>query len=208
MSGPSPVLMAPLLLEALAARRGAPGCRVERLGMGPGRAQAAAARLQGSIPSGSPAVVLGVAGALVEGARPGEVVVASELSSTTGGSSVPLRSAAEVAELLSLAGLSVLQAPVVSSPTIVSGAQARLDAASGGAVAVDMESYWCLPLSADRPFAVVRVVLDIPGRDLWSPASLPAAAFAFRALVRSARALARWSPAGAFEPYYQKVGDL
>ena len=208
MSGLDPVLLAPLRLEALAARRGAPACRVERLGMGPARAKAAIARIACSIPPGSPAVVLGVAGALVEGTHPGDVVVASELSSTEGGARVPLASAPEVAALLSQAGLSVREVPVVSSPTIVNGAGARREASSGGAVAVDMESYWCAPLAAERPFAVVRVVLDLPGRELWSPASLPAAAVAFRTLVRSARALARWSPAGAGEPRFQKVGDL
>lgn len=206
--GGGPVILAPLRIEALAARRGAGGLAVERIGMGPVRATAARARLDRSLAPGRPVVLLGVAGGLIAGIRPGEVVVASSLGSTTGADTVPVDAGEQVASLLAQAGLVVHHAPIVSSPAIVSGEAARHEASVRGFVAVDMESYWCEPLARSRPFAVVRVVLDVPGRDLRSLATLGAGLRAYRSLARAARALRRWSPLGVNGSTLLEVGDL
>ena len=54
----------------------------------------------------------------------------------------------------------------VRSPAV--GA-ARESLGRTGALAVDMESVWLAPGAAGRPLAVVRVVLDSPGRELANP---------------------------------------
>ena len=203
----APVFLAPLRIEARAARRGAGATAVERIGMGPARATAARARLEMSLARGRPVVLIGLAGALVAGVRPGDVVVASSLS-TTGTGPVALSAGEEVAALLEASGLTVHHRPVVSSPVIVSGDAARQAAAAGGAAAVDMESYWCEPLARSRPFAVVRVIVDVPGRELWSPSTLRVGIRAYRSMVVAARALRQWSPVSVDGSAFLEVGDL
>ncbi|MDA8292358.1 MAG: hypothetical protein M0Z33_11880 [Actinomycetota bacterium] len=205
---PGPVFLAPLRVEASAARLGAGSAGVERIGMGPARATAARARLERALPAGCPVVVIGLAGALVDGLAPGDVVVARSLSATTADQRVDLVHGGEVARILSTAGLRVHHEPVVSSPSIVSGDASRRAAAAGGAVAVDMESFWCEPLARSRPFAVVRVVIDVPGRELWSPWTVRSGARAYRSMVSAARALRRWSPVSVDGSALQEVGDL
>ncbi len=202
-----PVFLAPLRLEARAARRGAAHERVERIGMGPARASVARARLDRSLPKGLPVVLLGLAGALVEGVDPGDIVVASTLELAHGSQPVSLAYGPDATAVLEGAGLTVRCAPVVSSPSLVSGTDARGELAASGAVAVDMESYWCAPLARARPFAVVRVVLDVPGRDLWSPATAFTSARAYRSLVRCARALRHWTPVSVDGSTFLEVGD-
>jgi 4-hydroxy-3-methylbut-2-enyl diphosphate reductase len=153
-------------------------------------------------------VVLGLAGALVAGIEPGELVVASTLGSTGGGESLPVAAGEQVAALLGRAGLTVHHAPLVSSPAIVKGESARSDAAAKGAVAVDMESFWCEPLARSRPLVVVRAIVDVPGRDLRSVATLGAGVRAYRSLVSAARALRHWSPVSVNGGTLLEVGDL
>lgn len=203
-----PTFLAPLRIEALAARRGAGGSRVDRIGMGPARASAARARLERTLVAGSPVVLLGLGGGLVPDLVPGEVVVAATVELAGGGQPVAVPCGADVTAILAAAGLRVRCAPVASSAAIVSGTEARRDIAGHGAVAVDMESYWCTPLARTHPFAVVRVVLDVPGRDLWSPATALSSSRAYRSLVRVARALRHWSPVSVDGSNLLEVGDL
>jgi 4-hydroxy-3-methylbut-2-enyl diphosphate reductase len=59
-----------------------------------------------------------------------------------------------------------------------------------------MESVWLAPAAAGRPFAVLRVVLDTPERELSRPlATLTGGLAAWRALRRAAPALALWARA-------------
>jgi 4-hydroxy-3-methylbut-2-enyl diphosphate reductase len=69
--------------------------------------------------------------------------------------------------------------------------RARAALAATGAVAVDMESAWLAAAAADpdRPLAVVRAVLDGPGRELADPRP------ALRALRAAAPVLAEWAAA-------------
>jgi nucleoside phosphorylase len=190
----APLFLVPLGLEARAVSRGAGAENVERIGMGPVKSTAARVRVARRVSDGRPLVVLGVGGGLVAGMSPGDVVVATSVQITNQEPSIQLSYAPEVAGLLRTAGLNVVEAPVISSPKIISGDADRRAAAAFGAVAVDMESYWCAPLSARHPFAVVRVLLDTPEYELFSP-RIPATVLrAWRSLSRGARSLRAWRP--------------
>ncbi len=68
--------------------------------------------------------------------------------------------------------------------------------AGEGALAVDMESAWLARAAGERPFAVLRVVLDAPAREIHRPlATLAGGLAAWRALRRAAPALALWARA-------------
>jgi hypothetical protein len=57
-----------------------------------------------------------------------------------------------------------------------------------------MESVWLAPADGDRPFGVVRVVLDSPEHELLRPQAVGGALRAARALRRVAGALHDWVP--------------
>jgi len=83
--------------------------------------------------------------------------------------------------------------PVASADHLVRGAE-RAALAAQGALAADMESAWLAPAAAGKPFAVLRVVLDTPDRELSGPlATLAGGLTAWRALRRAAPALALWA---------------
>jgi len=199
----SPVFVVPLRFEAFAVRRGlrrdldrsARRAAVELVGMGPARAIAAQARLERTWAPDQPVVLTGFAGALVPELRAGDVVVATGVRAASDGSSIELPASSEIAALLRKAGCSVHEGTVVSSAAVVSGSEARALLAETGALAVDMESVWCAPLVRTHPFAVVRVVVDGPGREIRSLSVVPAGVRAMRSLATVARVLQHWSPA-------------
>ncbi|HTX00338.1 MAG TPA: hypothetical protein VMD59_16275, partial [Acidimicrobiales bacterium] len=196
--GPPPLFLAPMRLEELFVRRGARRAEVTRIGIGPVRATAARVRLARSLPPGRPVVLVGLGGGLRRGQRPGDIVVASELSSIDSDETVALHGADEVAQRLEGSGLRrVTVAPVVSSARIVHGDEAREKAAARGALAVDMESLWCASLAREHPFAVVRVLIDVPGTELSLLAKPGAMIGACRRMLLAARALEHWGPAAA-----------
>ena len=123
--------------------------------------------------------------------RPGDVVVATEVRGPAGViecSSDPL-----VAALAAMGIPRVHAGPVVSVDHLVRGVE-RAALAGTGALAADMESAWLAPAAAGRPFAVLRVVLDTPEREIHRPlATLAGAVTAWRALRRAAPALALWA---------------
>ncbi len=83
--------------------------------------------------------------------------------------------------------------PVASADHLVRGAE-RAALAGEGALAADMESAWLAPGAAGRPFAVLRIVLDTPEREIDRPlATLAGGLVAWRALRRAAPALALWA---------------
>lgn len=203
---PPPLLLAPMRVEELAVRRGvrrapvAPraagsgAAEVQRIGIGPVRATAARVRVAASLAPGRPVLLVGLGGGLRAGQRPADVIVASSLSSVDSDETVPLGRAEEVAELIQRAGAPrVSVAPVVSSARIVHGA-ARRAAAERGAAAVDMESLWFGPLAQRHPFAVVRVLIDVPGVELSLLARPGALIASVRRLALCAEALAGWAP--------------
>jgi 4-hydroxy-3-methylbut-2-enyl diphosphate reductase len=185
------LVIAPLRIECAAVRRGLPGAQVLRSGSGAARARSTALRAA-RIPAGAVAVA-GFCGAVVGGLRAGDVVVASEVRGPAGVTAC--ESAPLVAALAALGIARVHAGPVVSADHIVRGAERQV-LAGEGALAVDMESAWLAPAAAGRPFAVLRVVLDTPTREIYRPlATLAGAVAAWRALRRAAPALALWARA-------------
>jgi 4-hydroxy-3-methylbut-2-enyl diphosphate reductase len=182
------VVAAPLGVEAHALRRGLPGGMVVRAGL---RARYRH-RVATALCERDPAVlaVAGVAGALVPGLRPGDVVVASEVRSARGVLDCP--SAPMVAAALRRAGLTPHIGPIVESDKVVDGA-GRDPLAATGAIAVDMESARLLEVAGQRPSTVVRVVVDTPRQPLLHPASLPGGVVALARLSRIGPVLRQWA---------------
>ena len=180
------LVAAPLRIEARALRRGAPGVRVVRTGMGPERSRRAVARLR-SDPA-ERVIVAGFCGALEATLVPGQVVVASELR---GRARQLLEVPPGLVEALEREGLEVRVVPLASVPRAVRGGD-RLALRASGAQAVDMESVWLAACAVGRPFAVVRVVLDGPRHELLRPAFARNLLRAARSLRSVARALDLW----------------
>lgn len=186
-------MLAPLTVEALALRWGlreASEARVVRTGAGPRRSQAAALQLTGS-PDRTLAVA-GVCGGVDPELRTGDVIVASELQGGKG--THKLTNPEALVEALRALGTVAQLGPIRSEGHIVREAErARLRAA--GAIAVDMESRWLAEAAGDRPFAVLRVVVDTPQRELLRPATISNGIRALATLRRIAPALEAWSKA-------------
>lgn len=183
------LVIAPLRIERAAVRRGLPEALVLRSGMGAARARSTAL-VAARIPAAAVAVA-GFCGAVAGGLLPGDVVVASEVRGPAGVTrcaSGPL-----VAALAALGIERIHVGPVASVDHLVRGAERRV-VAGEGALAVDMESAWLAPAAVGRPFAVLRVVLDTPAREIYRPlATLAGGVAAWQALRRAAPALALWA---------------
>jgi 4-hydroxy-3-methylbut-2-enyl diphosphate reductase len=194
-------IAAPLRFEAWALRRGATRPRVVVTGMGRRRAIDGGRRLRELAyrDRRMALAIAGVGGGLRRDGEPGTVVVADEVRTADGSRPpVSLPGASVVAAALRRRGLAVVVGPVVSSPRLVHGA-ARLDLAATGAVAVDMESAWLLDAigtkNDPRRFAVVRVLVDTPTRELFSPAIVDHARQAARHLGVMGSVLEQWAAA-------------
>ena len=184
------LLLVPMAVEAAALRRAVPGAAMLRTGVGPARAATAAVKASRLV--GGAVAVGGFCGALTDELRPGDIVVASEVRGPQG-QGVRCSSEALVAALRERGLQRVFAGPVVSADHVVRGAE-RAILAAGGALVVDMESAWLAPAAAGRPFAVLRVVLDTPARELTRPlATLVAGITAWRALRRAGPALGAWA---------------
>jgi 4-hydroxy-3-methylbut-2-enyl diphosphate reductase len=181
------VIAAPLRTEHAALRGTAAGARVERTGRGPHRSLTWVS----SRPAG-PVLVAGVAGALQAGLRPGDLVVASEV--TDGSTRIPSDSAPLLAGALARHGLRAHVGAVFTSAGIATGAARRRLAASG-ALAVDTETLVLATGAAGRPFAAVRAIVDTPDHPLVSPATVFRGLAALRALRAAGPALAEWTAA-------------
>jgi 4-hydroxy-3-methylbut-2-enyl diphosphate reductase len=181
-------IAAALRVEAWALRRVVTGARVVRTGMGPRRSLRALARLRAE-PAAALAVA-GVCGALDARFAPGDVLAASALLGPDG-ERIALDAAPLVAALARI-GIAAHPAVIAGVPTLAAGGR-RGALRARGADAVDMESFWLAGAAAGRPFAVLRVVLDGPRRELWRP-DLPLRTFAvLRRLRAAAPALATWA---------------
>ena len=187
-------VLAPLRLEARALRRGDPSLQVVRTGAGPIRAARAVAAL-GRAGTPSALAVAGVAGGLVPGIEPGTVVVADRVLSADGTEVAQLPSAGLIASELRAIGLPAVVGPVISTPRVVHGDEARAALARTGAVAVDTETAYALGARWDIPIAVIRVVADTPERELRSPATIGGGLVALRNLRAAAPTLAAWASA-------------
>jgi 4-hydroxy-3-methylbut-2-enyl diphosphate reductase len=185
------LVIASLRIERAALRRGLPDVPVLRCGMGAARARATALVAAGI--SADVVAVAGFCGAVGDDLRAGDVVVASEVRGPEG--ITRCASGPVVAALATLGTERVQVGPVACVDHLVYGRQ-RAVLAGEGVLAVDMESAWLAPAAAGRPFAVVRVVLDTPAREIYRPvATLVGGLRAWRALRRAAPALAIWARA-------------
>lgn len=184
------VVCAPLRLEARNLRSGLGRGTVLRTGLGPRRSVRAGASLQRR---GFDALaVVGVGGALAEGLRPGDVVVATEIRG--GRQAIRCPSAELLAADLRKCGFRTHTGPITTTDHVVGGRE-RADLAATGALAVDMESAALAEVAGERPVAVVRVVVDTPSRPLLRPLTARSGWAAMRTLRRLGPSLERWGAA-------------
>ena len=184
------LVAAPLRLEAILISSAARGALVRKTGMGPDRAKSAAGQLAGD--AAARLLVVGFCGGLDEESVPGEVIVAEEVyaASDEGHTEGRVRCelAGELVRGLTGRGMKVRVGNVVCVSRLALG-ERRAELHAGGAIAVDMESVWLAGAAGERPFGVVRVVLDSPRHELMRPQAIGGALRAARALRRVAGAL-------------------
>jgi 4-hydroxy-3-methylbut-2-enyl diphosphate reductase len=189
---PDLLLIAPLRLEVSALRSAGPRALVARSGMGPARARRFGARAR-RLP-GRAVAIAGFGGALTQIA-PGELLVAEGLIGE--GDSLVLPEGQRVAANLRAAGLRVHLGAIVTTSRLV-GRRGRRRLARTGARGVDMESLWLANASEGRPLAVVRAVVDAPGRELYRPLmTVTGALHPRRALARAGPVLVQWAAEAA-----------
>ncbi len=184
------LVAAPLRVDAALIASAARGALVQKTGMGPARAREAAAGLGAR--AAERMLVLGFCGGLDEASAPGEVIVAEEVYAAPDENHpeprVRCELAAELVGQLTGLGMKVRVGNVVCVSKIAVG-ERRAELRATGAIAVDMESVWLAAGAADRPFGVVRVVLDIPSHELLRPQAVGGALRAAIALRKVAGAL-------------------
>jgi 4-hydroxy-3-methylbut-2-enyl diphosphate reductase len=190
------LIAAPLAVEAMAVRSGAPGVRVVRTGMGPRRAARAAARIERE--PADVIAVAGVCGALDPSFEPGDLVVASTLIGPDR-ARIELSSAG-LAAALERAGLRVHSGAIACVARLSDGQPRAELARRTGACAVDMESIWLAPAAAGRPFVVLRAVSDGPRHAFWRPAIVTQGLAALRSLRKAAPVLAAWAAEVSLSP--------
>jgi nucleoside phosphorylase len=183
-------VLAPLSIEALMLRSGLREARVIRTGAGPKRSQSAALRLAGS--PDSALAVAGVCGGVDPELQPGDVIVASELQGGRGAHK--LTNPEALVDAIRALGTTAQLGPIRSEGHIVRGAE-RERLLEGGAIAVDMESRWLAEAAGERPFAVLRVIIDTPHHELLRVSTIPHSLRALATLRRIAPALEAWSQA-------------
>ena len=181
-------VLAPLSIEAIALRLGLRDARVVRTGLGTQRARAAARRLSTS--ADRALAVAGVCGALDPALAPGDVIVASELLGGAG--ALKLADAEALVEGVRALGARARLGAILSVDHTARGPE-RERLCETGAIAIDMESRWLAEAARGRPFAVLRVVVDTPDRELLRPGVLVDGARALATLRRIAAALETWS---------------
>jgi len=185
------LVFAPLRLEASAVRRGlrAPASRVRRTGMGATRA-AKSVRDSNPGPFGA-MIVMGTAAGVSPDLRPGDLVVATEVSD--GSSTVTLPGADLLAAELRRAGLPARAGKLATVPMLVRSSQ-RAKLAAQGFLAADMETAALLGAAeADRPRAVIRAISDSG----VGPGMVTGGLAALRALRLAAPVAERWAAACA-----------
>jgi 4-hydroxy-3-methylbut-2-enyl diphosphate reductase len=178
------LICAPLAIEARALRRGVPGAVVFRTGL--------RARRTPALDGYGALAVAGFGGALDTGLRPGDVLVATEVR--FGDRRLPCAAAGLLARELTRAGVHVQTGPLITVGHLVREPERRRLSRTG-ARAVDMEAGPLLAAAAGLPAAVVRVIVDTPGRPVLSAATLTGGLAARRTLRRIGPALVSWSKA-------------
>lgn len=184
----------PLRAERAALGRRAPGAL--RVGRGPRRAAAVAARLPSILDGGGYAglLVTGTCGGLTDDLVPGDLVAATAVVGA--GAAVRCADPRPLAGALRAAGHTVHVGLVRTATHVVDGAE-RAELAATGALAVDTESAVLAAGAAGRPVLVVRAVSDSPQHPLRSLGIVRNGLSALRSLRAAAPLLADWSVAAA-----------
>jgi 4-hydroxy-3-methylbut-2-enyl diphosphate reductase len=140
--------------------------------------------------AGGPVLVAGVAGALGNDLRPGDLVVADEIRGA--GEPIPSHASPFLVGALRRAGLRVHHGPVVTTPRIVDAPDARRALAADGALVVDTESALLASAAPAGQAAVIRAVVDTPDHRLLRPGTLIRGPKALWALRRAAPVIDAW----------------
>jgi 4-hydroxy-3-methylbut-2-enyl diphosphate reductase len=185
------LVLAPMLLEANAVRRGLtrPTSQVLKAGVGRSRASKVAIDSQHDALR-RPVAVMGTAAGLDDSLRPGDLVVATEV--TDGRESIPLPGAILLVTELRRAGLRAHAGKVVTVSRLVKPAD-RPKLAAGGAIAADMESLALVQAAAGRPVAVIRAVSDAG----FGPGIVTGGIAALKSLRQAAPVAEKWAAACA-----------
>jgi len=190
------LVLAPLRFEARAVRRGLrePASRVVRVGMGAAKAarlSAAGRVVEKKQPASFGAmIVMGTAAGVAPDLKPGDLVVATEV--TDGTSVVELPGADLLAAELRRAGLRARAGKMATVPFLVKPSQ-RSKLAAEGYLAADMETAALLSAADGRPVAVIRAVSDSG----LGPGMITGGIAALRSLRKAAPIAERWAAACA-----------
>jgi 4-hydroxy-3-methylbut-2-en-1-yl diphosphate reductase len=177
----SAVVCTPLRSER-AALWHAVSASVVRTGRGPAR------RLDAT----GPVLVAGVAGALTDDLRPGDIVVADQLR--TADAVIGSFSATLVFGALRRLGLTVRLGALLSEPRVIYR-DGRKTAAASGAVAVDTESAYLARQAPAGLTVAVRSIVDTPDAPLLRPGTVWRGVRALRALRAAGPAIDQWAAA-------------
>src|SRR4051794_39587933 len=185
------LVLAPMLLEANAVRRGLtrPTSQVQRAGVGQSRASKLAIDSL-DVALGAPVMVMGTAASLDDDLSPGDLVVATEV--TDGRETIRLPGAILLAAELRRAGLRARSGKLVTVSHLVKSAE-RAKLAAGGAIAADMESLTLVQAAAGRPVAVIRAVSDAG----FGPGIVSGGLAALKSLRQAAPVAEKWAAACA-----------
>jgi 4-hydroxy-3-methylbut-2-enyl diphosphate reductase len=183
------LVLAPLRFEARAVRRGLrePASRVVRVGMGAAKARLADEKKPASFGA---MIVMGTAAGVAPDLKPGDLVVATEVSD--GSSVVELPGADLLAAELRRAGLRARAGKMATVPFLVRSSQ-RSKLAAEGYLAADMETAALLGAAGGRPVAVIRAVSDSG----FGPGMIAGGIAALRSLREAAPVAERWAAACA-----------
>jgi 4-hydroxy-3-methylbut-2-enyl diphosphate reductase len=197
------LIAAPLRLEATMIRAGLrraphpaapaapPPARVLQTGMGPRRSRESIAAL--AVDPARRLLVMGFGGGLDELGEVGDAIVADAVIGPDD-ERVECAGSEQLAAALLKGGMTVRRGVVASVERIAMG-DARTRLRERGAAAVDMESVWLAAAARERPFAVLRIISDTPGRELTRPlATIAGVARASAGLRRAAACLPAWAP--------------
>jgi 4-hydroxy-3-methylbut-2-enyl diphosphate reductase len=148
---------------------------------------------KGRLPDGRdvPTLVAGLAGALIDELRPGDLVVPHEVS---GAGVFPCNAGPLLAGALRREGLRVHTGSILTRPHVVDGMD-RVALRGCGAVAVDTESAYLGNAVPHGQLAVVRAVVDTPAQPLLRPGTVWRGTNALRALGRAAPVIDQWAAA-------------
>ena len=140
-----------------------------------------------------PVLVAGVAGALSNELRPGDLVVADEIRGDA--EPIPSHASPFLVGALRRAGLRVHHGPIATTRRIVDAPDARRTLGATGALVADTESALVVAAAPRGQAAAIRAVVDTPDHRLLRPGTLVRGPKALWALRRAAPVIDAWASA-------------